>query len=52
MQHHQVYGEKESYYVGLADSSKLAHSFYDTVFLCRFSDGTVFESKGSLKVKK
>ncbi len=40
------------YYEGVVDISGLKNSFYDTVFLCRFSDGTVFENKGSLTVKK
>ncbi len=40
------------YYEGPVDISHLKNSFYDTVFFCRFSDGTVFESKGSLTVKK
>ncbi len=43
---------QSGYYEGLVDISNLRNSFYDTVFLCRFSDGTVFESKGSLTVKK
>ena len=40
------------YYEGLVDISSIKNSFYDTVFLCRFSDGTEFTSKGTLTVKK
>ena len=43
---------QSGYHEGLVDISGLKNSFYDTLFLCRFSDGTVFESKGSITVKK
>ena len=43
---------ESGYYEVEVNISALKNSFYDTQFVCRFSDGTKFVSKGSLTVKK